>query len=174
MFALQVWLCTTCVCMGPCSHYQANVKDADMEKVLLSYDIINKLLVKWGWSHNSYLIMDQNMTKYEYNFFQLLTERVSLQISSTRHVEPDKSYRVMNPGKHYKPWLVNSMNCSFVNPFTPYGSLRQHEIYHQLRRMLSGRWHDILDLRPSLIGFCSHLTQLQGSVGAAYFENTTQ
>ncbi|XP_030836511.1 neurobeachin isoform X4 [Strongylocentrotus purpuratus] len=58
------------------------------------------------YAHNLYSLLGERMqltsntlTLTMYNcLFELLTERVSLQVMSTRHPEPDKTYRVMNPG----------------------------------------------------------------------------
>ncbi len=41
LLGLQAYLCATCVCMDPCLHDQLNVKDADMEKALLSYHVVS-------------------------------------------------------------------------------------------------------------------------------------
>ena len=46
--ASPVCLYDTHVCRGPSSCYHVNVKDADMEKVLLSSDVTTKVLVKWA------------------------------------------------------------------------------------------------------------------------------
>ncbi|XP_071511589.1 neurobeachin-like isoform X5 [Diadema antillarum] len=58
------------------------------------------------YAHNLYSLLGERMqltsntlTLTMYNcLFELLTERVSLQVMRTRHPEPDKTYRVMNPG----------------------------------------------------------------------------
>ncbi|XP_071951821.1 neurobeachin-like isoform X2 [Antedon mediterranea] len=40
---------------------------------------------------------DLTLTMYN-GLFELLTERVSIQVQTSRHTEPDKTYRIMNPG----------------------------------------------------------------------------
>ena len=48
-------------------------------------------------------------------------------------------------------------------------SPRQHENYpHQLRCMLFGRWHGILNLSSSLIVFCHYLNQLEDIVSVCF------
>ncbi len=46
VFVSQACLCTTHVCMGLPTHDQLNAKNTDMEKVLLSLNIITKILVR--------------------------------------------------------------------------------------------------------------------------------
>ncbi len=59
--------------------------------------------------------------------------------------------------KLYKLWSCTFNQFSFFNP-------RRNRDYRLLQRMLSGRWHGMLNLLPSLIVFNPFLNQLEGNL----------